>query len=164
MSRRTAVTPSAQPVPIDLTDDFSLVYSCGNEYDPANPFGQCVLTLTPNGRVRLDNRRFGSSRSWVAWVDLSILVELVELLNAAGFPVVPAHPIAPGATRTLTVRTGGRELRTPPAGFHDVVRLPGYRELYHLLDSIAVDASRSTLNLLPDARTGLVHRVSIDIG
>ena len=82
---------------------------------------------------------------------------------AAGFPVVAAHRTAPGATRTLAVRSGGREMRTSPAGFHEAARTPGYRELYHLLDSIAVDVSRGTLTLLPDARPGLVRRVSIDV-
>jgi hypothetical protein len=157
-----ALTAPQLPVRLELSADFSLSYTCGNEYDPANPYGQCVLTMGADGRVRLDNRRHGSARTWTAGIELGTVAELVALLNTAGFPVVPPHQILPGSTRTLLIRTRGRELRTLPAGFHEVHRWPGYQDLYHLLDSVIVETSRGTLPVVAKPRTGLVRGVSAD--
>jgi hypothetical protein len=150
-------TPGAQPVRLELTADFVLVYTFGCENDPSSPFGRCMLTLYADGRLELDNRARGQARAWAAAIDGRVLAGLITLLDSAGFPVVPPHQIPPGATRSLLVRTRGQQIQTPPTGFHAARKMPGYGEVYHLLDSLVVGASDGALKVVRDPLTGLVH-------
>lgn len=151
-------SPTApEPVRLVLADDLTLVYTCGTEYDPSDPFGRSTLTLHADGRLRLDNRARGAARGWTAVVGSDTVERLVALLNAAGFPVVPTRPIAPGSTRTLLVQSRGQEFRSPLIGFHEVERMPEYRQVFHLLDSLIVGASQETLTMVHGPQTGLVQ-------
>jgi hypothetical protein len=150
-------TPDAAPVRLELTPDFTLAYTCGNEFDPANPFGRCALALHADGRLELDNRVRGQARAWTATIDDHVLADLIRLLNSAGFPVVPPHQIPPGSTRSLLVRSRGQEIHAPLTGFHEARKMPGYREAYHLLDSLVVGASEGALKLVHDPATGMIR-------
>jgi hypothetical protein len=150
-------TPGAQPVRLELTADFILVYAFGCENDPSNPFGRCTLTLYADGRLELDNRARGQAHAWTATIDGRILADLIKLLDSAGFPVVPPHQIPPGATRSLLVRIRGQQTQTPLTGFHEARKMPGYGEAYHLLDSLVVGASDGALKVVRDPLTGLVR-------
>jgi hypothetical protein len=147
----------ADPVHLELSDDFVLTYLCGAEYDPSSPIGHYALTVLADGGVRLDNRRRGQARSWMGAVGNGTVATIIALLNTARFPVVPAHRIPPGATRSLLVQGQGRVLRTPAAGFYEALDLPGYKQLYHLLDSITVETSQGALKVVANPRSGLVH-------
>ena len=159
-----ATPPGPAPVRLDRTGDFMLEYTCGSEHDPANPYGRCVLTLYADGRLTLDNRVRGQNRSWGATVEPGVVDRLVALLDAAGFPAVPLHPVAPGATRVLLVRSGGTWTRTPVTGFHEARRMPGYKEVYHLLDSLVACASLGALTIVQDVLPDLVRDVVVGRG
>jgi hypothetical protein len=80
-ARRDGGTPA--PVRPDRTGDVTIEYTCGSESDPANPYGQCVLTVHADGRLTLDNRARGQARSWTGTVDPGVVERLIPLLDDA---------------------------------------------------------------------------------
>ena len=146
------------PIPhtLELTDDFVVIYAFGNENAPTSKMGQCILTLEAGGVARLENRLVGRLRSWTGTVDPKVLSRLIEALNASGFPVVPDHSIPPGPVRTIVVRTGAKEFSTYPTAFHEAKSMVGYRESYHLLDSIIMELSGRAIPVERNPETGLV--------
>ena len=147
-------------VHLQPSDDLRIVYASGNENAPGDPFGECVLILHGDGGARLDNRHAGKARAFTGRIDAATLTRIVDGLNLAGFPVVPPHRISPGATRSLTVRSGDAEHHILPMGWHAAPKIAGYREVFHLLDSIIVEIAGGAIPLIRNAEPGLVREAA----
>ena len=132
-----------------------IVYESGSEFDPGDPFGLCVLDLRSDGEVRLTNRRRGVERTYGATLRPGVLDRLVRHLRDAGFPDVPEHVVPAGPTRRVQVHTAAGHRQTAPIAFHEAPQWPGYREAFHLLDSLVVAVSRGELPVVPDPEPDL---------
>ncbi len=66
-----------------------------------DPFGLCTLTVTAAGAVRLVNRSRGHERVFEEAAADWVVTTLRKLLDDAGFPSTPRHPIPGGPTRML---------------------------------------------------------------
>jgi hypothetical protein len=134
-----------------------VVYESGTEFDPADPFGLCVLDLRPDGTADLLNRRRGESRTYQATALPTVFDRLVDHLREAGFPDAPQHDLPAGPTRRVTLHGPATHLSTAPLAFYEAMRWPGYREAFHLLDSLVVAVSQGDLPVIQDAATDLIE-------
>ncbi|MBL8930808.1 MAG: hypothetical protein JNL54_11845 [Kineosporiaceae bacterium] len=134
-----------------------IVYESGSEFDPADPFGLCVLDLRSDGDVHLTTRRRAVERAYRATMRPGVLERVVRNLREGGFPGVPEHVVPAGPTRRLQVHTATGHQQTPPMAFHEAPRWPGYREAFHLLDSLVVAVSRGELPVVPDPEPDLTE-------
>lgn len=160
---RAAATPSSSFAAQALsaaTRAPAMVYQSGTEHAPTDPFGATVLSIYEDGRVELDNRRRGQRRRWRGRIDASNLAELHRTLSEAGFPVVPKHPVPAGsALRKLTVRSPGGE-QSILVAWHAADSIPGYKDVFQLLDSVVRQTSQDAIKATPDYIPGLVHDTS----
>jgi hypothetical protein len=136
-------------------------YSAGNEHAPSNPWGRTDLSIEPDGKASLEHRRLGRYRAWRGSVDAATVTRVHDALAKVGFPDVPPHPVAAGATiRVLTFVEGERQ-RTAMVAWHAAKDLPGYAEAFEVLDSIVRQLSEDTVplaaNELPPVVTELVR-------
>ncbi len=120
-------------------------YAAGSEYDPGDPFGLCTLTVTAAGAVRLVNRQRGRERVFEETAADWVFTTLRKLLDDAGFPSTPRHPIPAGPTRMLWTTAAGERTSTPPLAYHEAATWPEYRGLFYLLDCLVVAVSDGAL-------------------
>jgi hypothetical protein len=133
-----------------------LEYRSGSEHSPGDPFGASSLAIALDGSVRLENRSHGRVRVWEATVGPEVLVRLRDRLSRSGFPAVPRFPVPPGASmRVLEVGSEG-EAQQVLVPWHATDELPGYRDLFELLDSIVRQASGDEMQATPDFVPGQV--------
>jgi len=133
-------------MPLALRDDTRIEYSSGNRNAPGDPFGEVILSLSADGRARIDNRIATLHRVWEGRVAQATLQRALVLLDRAGFPRVAAHPIPAGSSlRVVRITSGGEETRNLPIAWHATSSMPEYREAFQLLDSIVVELSQKTL-------------------
>lgn len=136
-----------------------LGYAAGSEHDPGDPFGRCTLTVRADGAVTLVNVARGAERRFTGRCAPPVPGRLARLLDAAGFPRVPEHRIPPGPTRRLWTFADGHRTDAPVMGHHEAMAWEGYREVFHLLDSLVVAVSGGAVPVLTDPEPGLVeHR------
>jgi hypothetical protein len=140
-SPRSSTMANPNPL-LELSSDLRLTYEIGQEHSPADPFGKTILAIEGGGRVRLDVRGAGRPpRAWEAKVAPAALAELLDALRRAGFPTgsqrvfVPDAPIA----RIQLERQGAQEV--VQIDRYKAEKLPGYREAYAILDSLAFQLS-----------------------
>jgi hypothetical protein len=120
----------------------------GNEHDPTDPFGRVNLVITETGEVRLEHVSRAGRRAWTAVATSDALASIEGALDASGFPIVPpAMPLPDSGGRMLTVAGVARRIESRAAG------LPGYAELFAVLDALADEVSGGTIYGRP--RTGL---------
>ncbi len=127
---------------LELTPELRITYDIGQEFSPADPFGRTVLVIEGDGRVRLDVRGAGRPpRAWEARVTPTALTELLDALRQARFPAgsqrvfVPDAPIA-----RIHVARKGAEAEVQ-IDRYKAEELPGYRDAYAILDSLAWQVS-----------------------
>lgn len=124
-----------------------IVYSIGNEHNPTDPFGRVHLRISPSGTAALENVSRRGRRAWRAMVRPESMERLQAALIASGFPAMPLTPAVPDAAiRVLTV--GPVTAYVSP----EAAKLPGYVEVFGLLDAIADEISGGTVG--PRRRPG----------
>jgi hypothetical protein len=138
-------------------DGLVLAYGSGSEFDPGDPFGLCVLTLTGDGRATLENRRRSQVRRWHGTVADQVLPRVLAALDTAGFPHVPRHHPRPGPTRTLVVESAAGTASAPPMDHYLALTWPGYGTAFSLLDRVVVALSDGVLAVTADASPDLVR-------
>jgi hypothetical protein len=143
---------------VDETAVLQVVYEAGSEFDPADPFGLCALTVRSDGAAELVNRARGVQRSYRATVSPAVFDRLLRHLRDAGFPDVPEHPIPAGPTRRVQLLGTARQQQSLPMAFHETAHWPGYREAFHLLDSLVVAVSEGALPVVAHPETGLLRK------
>jgi len=138
-----------------------LSYEFGNEHNPTNPMGRCVLTLEPAGTLRLDHcSQFDPQhRAWTARVDAAVVERVWAGLDRAAFPAMPQHIAIPDQTIRMLSAEGDGEPRSVHIAWDVVEGLPGYEEAFALLDQIVRQASEGTLEPVPAGEPGLVTGV-----
>lgn len=135
---------------LTVGDTFRLVYQCGNQHNPGDPFGSVTLTITGDAAVIIENKYRGGERSFTGATTLEVIERLLSHLSAAGFPVVAPHRIPAGsALRNLSIESGGQVEQAPPTGYHAIRQMPGYAEAYQMLDSIVTIVSKNALAIVP---------------
>lgn len=114
-----------------------LRYQAGNEHSPFDTCGRFVLELDSDGTVGVTHhRRVGAPRMWTADAGTGVVERVLAALAKAGFPAWPdvPPPLPDTMVRSLTV-TGG-----PTGGvllpWDATAGLPGYAELFDLLDGL----------------------------
>jgi hypothetical protein len=142
-----------------MTSFDHLSYSAGNEHSPEDPFGRTVLALDPDGAAQLDHYQRSGHRAWRGRVAPDAVERLRAALDASGYPAVPRHPIPAGsAMRTLVVESGAEQQRAYVA-WHAAPKLPGYDELFMVLDSLVRQLSGDTVHAAPDVLPPSVSHV-----
>ena len=136
--------------------DLLVEYAFGAENDPANPFGRVILTVLGNGDAAVNQYRHGSHRQFSGRAVRQTIDWILELLNAASFPLVADHAIPPGATRSVRVVLGGRSLQTQEIAYHVPPTMPAYQLLFKLLDELITTASDHALPIVAAPRAGLL--------
>lgn len=124
-----------------------LRYSVGNEFNPGNPWGRSELVLAPDGTVQVEHHfsRVRTVGAWQGRVEAAAVDALWLALSQAGFPDAPTGPLVPGATlRQLTVEEGGTT-RVATVDWHKASTLPGYAEVFDILDAIVRQLSGDTV-------------------
>ncbi|WP_412543310.1 hypothetical protein R8Z50_12780 [Longispora sp. K20-0274] len=118
----------------------ALTYTAGNEHNPTDPFGRILLEITGDGEVRFSRYARTGDQHSAAHASADLLARLRAALATAGFPVAPTLLPRPGdRLRQLTV-TGD------PAGvvrlpWYEAAKLPGYSDLFALLDDLVARLS-----------------------
>jgi hypothetical protein len=140
----------------DDTGPDEIGYRSGNEHDPGDPFGLCVLTVRKDGTVHLHNRHRGSERHFEGRCATGVRGRLLAALAKSGFPAVPPHRIPAGPTRQVWTIGPQGEAFSPPMAFHESAGWPGYGDLFRLLDSLVVAVSRGALPVVPAPEGGLL--------
>ncbi len=133
-----------------------VVHESGSEFDPADPFGLCILDLRSDGTADLLNRRRGETRTYHATARSTVFDRLVAQLREAGFPDTPGHDLPAGPTRRVTLHGPASHLSTSPLAFHENMHWPGYGEAFHLLDSLVVAVSQGDLPVVQGAASDLI--------
>lgn len=118
-------------------DERDVAYISGSEHDPGDSRGEDWLTVRPDDTFGLENRFRGALRTWRGTLAAGSHAELVGLLEAAGFPEVPRHPV-PGGSAMREVHHGGKAALV---AWHAAGDLPGYAELFAVLDGIVRTAA-----------------------
>jgi hypothetical protein len=115
-----------------------LVYSVGNEHNPASPTGRVVLTIA-GGAARLDLHRFGLHRRWTAVVDAPDRHRLHDALATAGFPEhQPLERLVPDSTMRSLAVTGGSRSGIVELPLRETATMPGYAEAFAWLDTVVL--------------------------
>jgi hypothetical protein len=128
-----------------------LTYSAGNEHSPTDPFGRTELLVEAGGAARLDHHERGRHRAWRGRVSAEALDRLAAALDASGFPETPGEPFVACSTIRRVVVERGRERLTAELEWHAPPRLPGYDELFTVLDSLVRQLSGDTHTGVRDA-------------
>ncbi|MEU4228845.1 WD40 repeat domain-containing protein [Nonomuraea sp. NPDC026600] len=119
--------------------------------------GTVDLTVSADGRARLEHARASGVRAWTAELDPAVWPWLLDALRASGFPDVAAPASVPGSTlRELSMIDGSVLF-----GWHDGGELglePALRILDALVHQVSDGAVRETANELPR----LAHRSAPD--
>jgi hypothetical protein len=127
-----------------------IAYTAGDEHSPTNPWGRTYLSIEPDGIARLEQRHLGRHRAWTGRVDVATVTRLHDALASVGFPEVPPHPVPGGAAiRTLALIEGDHR-RAALVAWHAAKKLPGYAEVFEVLDSIVRQLSEDSLQLGPN--------------
>lgn len=135
---------------LTVGDAFRLVYQCGSEHNPGDPFGSVTLTITGDGAVSIENKHRGGERTFTGSTTGEVIERVLAHLRTAGFPVVAPHRIPAGsALRNLSIESGGQSEQAPLTGYHAVRTMPGYAEAYQMLDSIVTIVSKNALEIVP---------------
>jgi hypothetical protein len=123
-------------------DDRDVVYVAGSEYDPGDSRGKDLLVIRADDTFRMDNRFRGAARAWTGSLADGSFAALVRLLEEAGFPDVPRHPVPGGSAIRELHHAGG----TAMVAWHAAKDLPGWAEVFADLDAIvnAVHAGEAT--------------------
>ncbi|HUR06953.1 MAG TPA: WD40 repeat domain-containing protein [Nonomuraea sp.] len=129
--------------------------------------GTVDLTVSADGRARLEHARASGVQGWTAELDRAVWPWLLDALRASGFPDVAAPPPVPGSTlRELSmIVTEGTDDGDPAGsvlfGWRDGGKLglePALRILDALVRQVSGGAVRETANELPR----LAHRSTPD--
>src|SRR5579859_1807183 len=124
-----------------------LRYRVGNEHNPGDPWGRSELSVEPDGAVRLDHHfsRVQRVGAWAGYVDATALDALWSALDRSGFPTTPTGKFVAGATlRVLTVEAEG-VARQAILDWHKASSLPGYGEVFDILDGVIRQLSGDTV-------------------
>jgi hypothetical protein len=108
-------------------------FELGAEWAPDSPYGLDIFELDPDGRFRYENRQRGIAKTREGQASAAVVLEIARALHAAGFPVVPAHPIPPGAGLFRITKRQEQE-QTAFMHEHAARRFPGYGELVRRVD------------------------------
>src|SRR5262245_658 len=112
-----------------------IAYSVGSERNPGDPFGRSELVIEPNGDARLEQHTRSGHAAWTGRVLVSALDKLWSALEEAAFPAMPKHRVPAGsAIRKLTI--GTEPARAVYIAYHASDTMPGYRDVFWILDSI----------------------------
>src|SRR5262245_58872647 len=141
---------------LTFASDLVVEYRFGAEQDPSNPFGHVALTVFGNGDVTVSQHRHGNQRRWSGHTTRQAIDWILDLLNAAGFPLVADHAIPPGATRRLQVTLGGRTYQTSEIAYYVPSRMPAYQLLFQLLDELVTAATDHAVPIVQAPRAGLL--------
>lgn len=123
---------------------------------PSERFCRLALRIGPGCAIEFSGEL--DSRDWTlaATTATEIVAEMQAHLRTAGFPGIPPHPAADGAHRELhvTFRSDepGTRIKVPRFA---VGAMPGYRELFFLLDSIITLVTSRRVNLVAEPRPGV---------
>lgn len=129
----------------------TLRYSFGNEHSADNPFGRAELTVPPDGHLQLSSFWVGRKRSWTGTIDRELVARLHAALRASAFPATPREPWPAGSTgRILVVEAPEHELQSAHLEWHVGGQLPGYGELFAMLDSLMGQLSEGVEGRVPD--------------
>jgi len=109
-----------------------LVYEAGSEHDPGDSRGRDTLVVHADDTFSLENRFAGDLEAWEGTLEAGTAARLVQLLDAAGFPAVPRHDIPGGSA----MRRLARGSSTAYVAWHAARDLPGYAEVFALIDAI----------------------------
>jgi hypothetical protein len=115
-----------------------LHYSAGNENNPGNPWGRTELAIQADGKVHLDHypSRATTLGAWSGRIDPTAVDAIRAGLERAGFPATPPGNVPPGSSfRQLSVGEGEAQRRAW-VEWHAAAKLPGYAELFDLLDGV----------------------------
>jgi hypothetical protein len=127
-----------------------LEYTAGNEHDPGDPFGRTVLRVATDGTARLDVFQRTGHRAFRGRIASEAAERLRRALASSPFPAFPRQPVPAGsAVRTLVVQSGSTRQSTR-IGWHAARQLPGYDELFGVLDSLVTQMSRGRVRAAPD--------------
>lgn len=124
-----------------------LRYTVGNEHNPGDPWGRSELVIAADGSARLDHHfsRVPGVGAWTGRVDAAALGRLWTALEVSGFPAAPPGPFTAGATlRVLTVEVDGVPARAV-LDWHRTTTLPGYADVFDLLDGVIRQLSGDTV-------------------
>jgi hypothetical protein len=123
-------------------------YEAGNEHSPTDRFGRVLLDLAGDGTVRLDHFGWDGHRIWTTRVEPAVVDRLGEALHAAGFPEAPRiMPLAGARMREL--RVCGEPAGTVLLPWHDALKLPGYADVFGVLDGLVEDIMAGTPDEAP---------------
>lgn len=143
-----------------IQEPFRLVYTFGDAYDPGNRHGSVVLQLFGDGRALLDNAFGGAfTKSWEGLVERPTLERILAQLDGASFPRVADHPIPIGSTlRVILIQSGAEEMHNAPIAWAAGAEMPGYREAFAILDSLAAELSGGAIRNVKLVEKGLARR------
>jgi hypothetical protein len=142
-----------------LTRD-RIVYAVGSERNPGDPFGRSRLVIEPTGDARLDQHTRSGSTAWTGRVTASALDKLWSALEAAAFPAMPEHRVPPGsAIRALTIGTAPAAVSVYIA-WHASGTMPGYRDVFWLLDSTIRQLSEDTVKAVEPYGSQIVESIA----
>jgi hypothetical protein len=140
-----------------------LVYRVGQEQNPGNPFGRSSLLIESDGSVRLEHvpRGGGPTRAWTACLDEAALQTLWSELDRAGFPRVAQHMVPAGSTmRDLQLERPGNVSQSAMIEWHEALKLPGYAEVFALLDRAVRQISGDQIRLARASGEPIVREIA----
>lgn len=122
--------------------DLVLRYHAGHRAAPDDPFGEVLLEVAADGRVRLERWKGARHDHWRGRTEPAVVAAVLADLGRSPFPALPLAALPPpGAGPVeLAVRAGGAELvaRTFTSA---VGRIEGLREAVAALDRLVRAAS-----------------------
>lgn len=136
-----------------------LCYSVGSEHDPGDPFGRCELTLEVDGSVRLLQVKRSGERRWSGRLVSAAAARIWSGLEQAGYPAVPQQPRVGGAAQRVVAIGFGAARRSATVGYHAGRKLPGYAEVFAVLDAVLHQLSQGAIEQKPAFEDVLVTDV-----
>jgi hypothetical protein len=137
-----------------------IAYHVGNEHNPGDAIGRSQLVIETNGAARLDHHTRSGHNAWTGRVGAPALDDLWRALEEAAFPAMPEHRVPAGAAiRALTVGMGTVAKSAYIAG-HASGTMPGYREVFWILDSIIRQLSEDTVRAVAPYSSQIVEAVA----
>jgi hypothetical protein len=143
-----------------IQEPFRLAYTFGDAYNPGNRHGSVVVQLFGDGRVLLDNAFGGAfTKSWEGVIERTTIERILAHLDAAGFPRVENHSIAPGSSlRVILVQSGDAEMHNPPIAWSAAAAMKGYADAFQILDGLCAELSEGAIRTVKLVEKGLVRR------
>ncbi|MCA9563494.1 MAG: hypothetical protein KC561_08390, partial [Myxococcales bacterium] len=116
--------------------DLIWLHGVGHPNAPDDPFGAEWLSLTPEGKVKLEWEQRGERAVWTARVPQALVQTLLDATADAGFPDIPLEMLVagPGGHRTLTVSLGDRKAGAT-VGSH-LEKQPAFGLIARIADSL----------------------------